>query len=127
MLIKDETEIVNLESPKPWSPLILQEKLEDLKIYSHQVLFQFPKRERFILCAEIEKEINNLIHNTIRMEKKMYKKTTLQDIDIGVEYVKVLIRQSYQLKYISTKRFEIWIKKLVEIGRIVGGLIKKFA
>ena len=42
---------------------------------------QFPKKERFLLCAEIKTAVDVTMHNIIRMKLKYYKKTTLQDIE----------------------------------------------
>ena len=99
-------------------------KAEELNVYTHQALQQFPKYEKFVLCAEIRQTISNIIHAVIRSAKKYHKKTTLQDTDIEVEYLRSLIRKSYALQYINIHRYEIWVAHIHEIGKMVGGWLK---
>ena len=108
------------------NPLILQTKMEEVKDYTHTILFQFPKKERYQLCAEIENTVNAALHEIIRFEKKFYKKTTLQEIDIELEYLRVLIRQARKEGYISVKRLGVWMSKVDEAGRLLCGLVRHF-
>ena len=105
--------------------MILLTKLEELDLYSHKCLMHFPKVEKFLLCAEIRQTISYIIKGVIRAGKKYYRKTTLEDIDILIEYLRVLIRKSFNLGYITSKRYGIWSKHIDEIGCIVGAWIKK--
>jgi len=83
--------------------LIILTKLEELDAYSHQALIQFPKYEKFVLCAEVRQTLNSLIRLTVRTAKRYYKKTTLQDLDIEIEYLRSLIRKAHRLQYITTR------------------------
>jgi hypothetical protein len=105
--------------------LIILTKLEELDAYSHTALIQFPKYEKFVLCAEIRNALSKIIKLTVRTAKQYYKKTTLQDLDIEIEYLRALIRKSHRLKYITIKRYEIWVRHINEIGKMVGGWLKK--
>lgn len=104
------------------SPLILQTKFEDIQAYSHNALFQFPKKERFLLCAQIQQSMDKALHEIIRFRMRYYKKTSLQEIDIEIEYLRTLVRQAHNFGYISTGRRMEWIEHLNEAGRILGGL-----
>lgn len=99
-------------------------KIEELGVYTHQILFQFPKYEKFVLCAQIRGVIDDIIRLIVRAGKKYYKKTTLQDLDIEIEFFRSLIRKSHKLKYINTHRYGIWISHVNEVGRMLGGWIK---
>ena len=109
------------------NPLILQVKFEEIQQYTHKALMQFPKNERFLLCADIKNAVDLTMHLIIRMKKKYTKKTTLQDIDIELDYLRTLIRNAYSFGYIDNHRRFVWIGKIDEAGRIVGGLMKHFA
>lgn len=108
------------------NPLILQIKLEELMKYTHIALQQFPKMEKYQLCADIKAALYTAMHLTIQMEKRYYKKTTLQDLDIAIEELRVLVRLAFNLKYISAGHLNDWMSQVDEAGKIVGGLIKTF-
>jgi hypothetical protein len=105
----------------------LMEKLEELAAYSHIALLQFPKTEKFLLCAEIRKTIDAVIRGVTTAWKKYHKKTTLGDVDIEVEMLRVLVRRAWRLKYINNHRFEVWIRHVDEMGRMLGGWLKAVA
>lgn len=108
------------------NPLILQTKFEEIQAYTHDALFQFPKKERFLLCAQIREAVSAAMHEIIRFRMKYYKKTSLQDIDIEIEYLRTLVRQAHKQRYISTGKRMEWVGHLDEAGRIVGGLKKYY-
>jgi hypothetical protein len=99
--------------------------MEELDAYSHQVLIQFPKYEKHVLAAEIRFTLARVIKLSVRTAKKYYKKTTLQDLDIEVEYLRSLVRKSHRLKYINTRRYKVWSGHIDEVGRMIGGWINK--
>ena len=107
------------------NPLILQTKFEEIQAYTHNALFQFPKKERFLLCARIQNSVDDAMHEVIRFKLKYYKKTSLQDIDIEIDYLRTLVREAYNHGYISAGKRAEWLSHIDEAGRIVGGL-KKF-
>ena len=96
-------------------------KIEDLDVYSHVALMQFPKYEKFLLCSEIRQAITVVMKHVVRAAKRYHKKTTLQDLDIEIEFLRSLIRKSHKLKYISTRKYGIWIGHVNEIGKMAGG------
>jgi len=103
--------------------LIILTKLEELDAYSHKALIKFPKYEKFVLCAEVRQTLTSLIRLTVRAAKRYHKKTTLQDLDIEIEYLRCLIRKAHRLKYINTRRYGIWINHVNVIGKMAGGWI----
>lgn len=93
-------------------------------IYGYPILSRFPKVEKFSLAADIRSCINELLELTITEDKRYTKKTTLENLDITNEQLKIYLRVAMELKYISFHSYEVWIGKLVEIGKMIGGLIK---
>lgn len=100
-------------------------KLEELNQYSHQTVMLFPKAERHVLAQDIRNSLATLIHLTITSAKRYYKKTTLQDMDIELEYLRVLIRMSRSLGYINDHKYEVWSAHVAEVGRMLGGWLKR--
>ncbi len=104
--------------------LIIKQKHEDLMLYAYKCLGQFPKSERHVLAEDIRKGLYAIDGLIIRAQKKYFKKTTLQDLDIEVELLKNKIRMAKELKFLPFKKYENLEKMLLEIGRMVGGWIK---
>ena len=65
-----------------------------------------------------------ILERIIEANKKYYKKTTLQELDVAVEKLKAYVRLSYNLGFLPPKKYEIWSGLVAEIGRMVGGWIK---
>lgn len=64
----------------------------------------------------------------VRLEKKYHKKTTLQDLDIEVDVLRNLLRLAKdpnlypkQKPCLDFHSWEVWIRKVDEIGRMIGG------
>lgn len=104
---------------------ILQ-KTYDMILHGNVCLKQFPKHEKHVMSADIRKSMYALLQFAVRANKKYFKKTTLQDMDIELEVLRTLIRLSSdpKLKYLPIKKYENWSKMLNEIGRMLGGWIK---
>ena len=104
---------------------ILQ-KTYDMIVYGNLCLKQFPKSEKFTLAADIKKSMYNLLRLLIEANKKYYKKTTVQQIDVELDTLRAFIRLASdpQLKYLPVRKYENWSKMLNELGRMLGGWIK---
>ncbi|XJZ25935.1 diversity-generating retroelement protein Avd [Bacillota bacterium Lsc_1132] len=104
----------------------LLQKTNDMIIYGSICLKQFPKSERYTLAADIKKSMYNLLRLLIEANKKYYKKTTIQQIDVELETLRTFIRLAadQKLQYLPLRKYENWAKMLNEIGRMVGGWIK---
>lgn len=93
--------------------------------YAYKCLVQFPKSERHVLAADVRHGLYEIDSLIIRAQKKYFKKTTLQDLDIEVEMLKTKIRLAKNLGFLPCKKYENLEKMILEIGRMVGGWIKK--
>ena len=104
--------------------LKIRQKIEDMMNYAYQTLNQYPKSEKYSLVKETKESILKLLKLTIICNKKYYKKTTLQELDIELDILRSYIRLGFNLKYISLKKYENWSLMNDEIGRMIGGWIK---
>ena len=92
--------------------------------YGYTALRQYPKSERYTLAADIKQSMYELLKLIIRANKRYFKKTTLQDIDIELENLRYLVRLSNGLGFLPFKQYENWSRKLDELGKMLGGWIK---
>lgn len=106
--------------------LKIYQKVYDMITYGNACLLQFPKSERYALATEIKKSMYTLLRLIITANKKYYKKTTLQEMDVELETLKTFIRMAAdsKFKYLGLRQYENWSKMLSEIGRMLGGWIK---
>lgn len=104
--------------------LMILQKIFDMMEYAYGALTQFPKSEKFALVTDIKHSMDILLSRCIEAQKRYYKKTTLQDMDVEVMKLRAYIRLSFQLGFLPVKKYEIWSEKMVEIGKMLGGWIK---
>lgn len=103
---------------------LLMAKLEELDIYSHKLLLQFPRIEKARLAADIYRSMGDLMRLTVAGWKRYKKGATLGKLDEEVEVLRYYVRKAHGLRYISDNRYEIWSRHIDEIGRMVGGWIR---
>lgn len=116
---------------KETTVFVLKTKIEDMMKYGKKAAAQFPKRER-ATASEINRAMVKMYRLSIEIEKKYYKKTTLQELDIELDVLRHLIRLSADKDYydgnatppLPFKKYEYWSGLLNEIGRIIGGYMK---
>ena len=109
------------------------EMIKLLKIY----LNHFPKDEKFALCLSIRNTAYEVFDLITESQKRYYKKTSLTNLDIKHEQLRMKIYLANELGYFNFKdgRREdgvdgrhkyLSISKLIdEIGRMIGAWINK--
>ena len=118
-------------SGRDTTSFILKEKIADMMKYGKQAVAKFPRRERQT-ADEIRRSMLTMYRLSIMVEKKYYKKTTLQELDIELDVLRHLIRLAQDKDYygrnvappLPFKKYEYWSGMLSEIGRIIGGYMK---
>ena len=103
--------------------LKILQKTFDMMNYAYPALAQYPKGQKFALVVDIKRCLDVMLERIIEANKKYYKKTTLQELDVEVEKLKAYVRLSYNLGFLPPKKYEQWSGLVVEIGRMVGGWI----
>ena len=101
------------------------QKVYDMIQYAYLALAQFPKSEKFGLATDIKHTMDAILGYCIEVQKRKTKKTTLTNLDIEIAKLKAYIRLSHDLKFLPEKKYEIWASDVVEIGKMVGGMIKR--
>lgn len=106
------------------SDLIVQKKIEDMIGYGYIALRNYPKSERYGIATDTKQSMYKLLELTVRANKRYHKKTTLQDLDVELEFLRFLTRLAMELGFLPFKQYEVWNRSLSEIGRLIGGWIK---
>ena len=105
--------------------MVLYQKVYDFLKYIYPALAQFPKFEKFALQTQIKTAMFEMLKSIIRF-KKTGTKSHIYNADVELQFLKTLIRLSYDLEYkaMSKHRYEVASRHLAEIGRITGGIIE---
>lgn len=114
-----------------YEPMAIIQKTYDMIQYAYVCMRQFPKSEKHTMAADIKHSMYTMLRLLIAASKKYYKKNTLQDVDIELQYLKTMVRLASELRnspseppFLPLNKYENWVKMLDEIGRMLGKWIK---
>ena len=124
-----------MQTEKPpvssYEPFHIKEKIGDMIKYGRPLTMQFSRRNRD-LADEIRRTMTHLYHLAVELEKKYYRKTTTQELDVELEWLRHLVRMAADKECcgpkfappLSTHQYEVWARFNNEIGCMLGGYIK---
>lgn len=110
---------------------ILKEKISDMMKYGMPLADSFPRRNRK-MADTMKESMMEMYRLAVRLEKKYYKKTTLEDLDIELAVLKEFVVLSSDKDYcgknfsppLTIHQREVWGRLNDEIGKIIGGYKK---
>lgn len=111
------------ESSEYYTRLEVRQKVEDMIIFATPFLKQIPRIDR-MLRDTIEAEMYLLLKLCITAESGYKYKTTLQEIDVSQKTIRRYILLAQTEKILSMRHYKSWSEKMVEIGKMVGGLLE---
>ncbi len=85
---------------------------------------KFPKSYRFSVAAKMENAILDFIELTTVANMRRDKLPMLRRADEALARLRLLLRLSYEMRFINLKSYEYGSARLVELGRLLGGWIK---
>lgn len=101
--------------------LKILQKCYDMIQYGYVCLRQYPKSEKHTLAAETKHSMLELLRLIIRANRRYFKKTTIQDLDIELDTLRYYIRLAQDLEFLPFRKYENWSAMLNELGRMIGG------
>lgn len=107
--------------------LLIYKQYIELIYYTEMITEKYPKIEKQAIVPEIKTstyEGMKLIILAFKVYGKDEKMAHLNQLDVHLKFLKVLIRVSHKRKYISSKNYTSWVKKITNIGNLLGGWIK---
>lgn len=114
------------EAPKKFE---LKEKIREMLGYGMPILDRFPRRHRK-LADSMRESMLGMLRLVVRLEKRYYKKTTLEDLDIELQVLRDLIVVASEKDYygdrfpppLSLKQREVWTAKYTSVlGYMIHG------
>lgn len=113
--------------------LILIPKIEDYIEYMINVILKLPRTEKFNIGNEYKLSLYKMMYAVLYINKINRKKQVLEGIellnkiDTELNCHRIYLRIMRKQKWIDIKKFDVSMSKIYEIGKIIGGLIKKYA
>jgi len=107
--------------------LMIYKQYIELIYYTVKITIKYPKSEKLSLVSTIKNTTYMGIKKIILAQKEYHKSKRiiiLNELDIDLKMLKVLIRISYKCKYINSKNYAAWSKKIFNISNLLGGWIK---
>ena len=103
---------------------ILFKKYYDFQLWLIPTLNKFQKNQKYTLAEKIHQQSLKILDLIIQIAQNHERKNALNKTDLELKKLKILIRLSKDLNLLTFEKYEHSSKKLVEIGKLTGGLIK---
>lgn len=106
--------------------LMIYKQYIELIYYTEKITIKYPKSEKLSLVTSIKNNTYEGMKKIILAQKKYTKGKRiiiLNELDTDLKMLKVLIRISYKSKYINSKNYAAWSKKIFNISNLLGAWI----
>ena len=119
------------EGPKPF---YLREKIGEMVKYGYPLTMRFSRKDRE-LADQLRVSMLTVYRLSVEIDKKYYKKTTVQNLDVELAVLRQLVQMAADKDFyggkhpppLTIQQYEVWAKFNNEIGRLLGGYIKRLA
>ena len=106
--------------------LMIYKQYIELIYYTEKITIKYPKSEKLSLVTSIKNNTYDGMKKIIQAQKEYTKSKRiiiLNELDTDLKMLKVLIRISYKSKYINSKNYAAWSKKIFNISNLLGAWI----
>lgn len=110
--------------------LTLIPKTEKYIEYMLNVIQKMPRTEKFNIGNEYKTSMYKMLKDVMYINKINEKNKILEiinEIDAELNTQRIYLRIMQKNKWIDTKKFEVAIGLIYEMGKIIGGLLKYYA
>ena len=105
--------------------LLVIKKGSDFSKWLLQHTGKFPKSYRFSVAAKLENAILDFIELATVANMRADKIPLLRKADEALARLRLLFRLSYEMRFVNLKSYEFGSKQVNELGRLLGGWIKR--
>lgn len=103
------------------------QKTYELLLWLYPTVRRFPRGDRYVLGERIESCALNVLEGIIESNNALDKTVSLKKTSVELEKLRIFIRLAKDEKLISFRQYEFASERINEIGKMLGGLIRKFA
>lgn len=100
-------------------------KTYDYMNWLFPITMAFPKSQRFVLAQRMENTVLSMLELIIEGNASQNKLPYIQNALTKLELLQVLTRFAKDQRFLSLHKYEVASTKLTEIGRLLGGWLRK--
>ena len=106
------------------SPIFV--KTFDLLKWILQKTEKFPKSQRFFMAKRVNDTALDFYETLVKAAiRKNQTRTALKEADVLLNRLRHYVRLSMEMKYLGFKQYEYAAREIAEVGRLLGGWMKK--
>jgi four helix bundle protein len=105
--------------------LVIFKKSYDFSKWLLQHTNKFPKSHRFSVAVRLENSMLEFLRLISIANQRQQKLALLRSADEELLTLRILIRFSHDMKFIPVSSYEFAARQLDELGKMLGGWIKK--
>ena len=91
---------------------------------AHERHGKIPKRVRFTVSSRLDNTALDVLEHIIEAAYTRDKLAILRKANLKLEKLRVMLRLSYDRKYLAGRSYEYGIRQMHETGKMLGGWIK---
>jgi len=100
-------------------------KTHDLLLYAVPVLAKFPRDHKFTLGDRVLDRLLSVQQECLRAYYGKDKLGPLTEANLLLEMARHNVRLAFDLKLVSLHQYEVFARKMEDVGRMIGGWMKK--
>jgi len=97
-----------------------------LKWYG-DILSRFPRNHRYALGLRVENTLYDIMELLIEQSDRDKKAVILDKVSVKLDYLRFLVRLTFDLKLITMTQHHAFIEQIDNIGKQLGGWIKSIS
>jgi len=104
---------------------IALEKAYQFTLWLIPTVEKFPRSQKFVLGDRIETAALDVVEGIVDATYTRNRAPILRKINLRLEKLRLLFRLSVDLKLVDARRYENAVRNLDELGRLIGGWLKR--
>jgi hypothetical protein len=104
---------------------IALEKAYQFTLWLVPTVEKFPRSQKFVLGDRIETAALDVVEGIVDATYTRNRAPILRKVNLRLEKLRLLFRLSVDLKLLDTRRYEYAARNLDELGRLIGGWLKR--
>ncbi len=106
--------------------LIVYQKTYDFILWIYPAVNKFPKSQRFVLGQRIENKTLDLVQSIVIANSEREKTAALKKASVELDELRMLVRLSKDLCFLSVRQYGLAAERMNEIGRLLTAWKNRF-